>query len=216
MAEEIILPLFDDSNVAITGGAASTSLKIRRGSDGYLLDWNDTTFKNAAWTTLATTFTEIDATNVAGYYKKSSVNISGWTDGWYQVIAGYTGSPKRNAVAEWLIKGGKLVEQRTADNLDAAVSLTALETTAQSIKTKTDTILWTDVTRLLGLTLDNAVEDDVVRDGSGNKTSSILYHYSSAANATTHDKATGLIGKYNVTASYTDSKMTLFKVVRVT
>ena len=85
-----------------------------------------------------------------------------------------------------------------------------------AIKAKTDTILWTDITRLLGLTLDNAVEDDVVRDANGNKTASVLYHYNSSGNATTHDKVTGIIGKYNVTATYAANKMTLFKVVRVT
>ena len=137
MAEEVILPLFNDTGVAITGGAASTGLKIRRGSDGYLFDWNDTTFKNAGWTTLSAVFTEIDATNVAGYYKKSGIAISGWNDGWYQVIATYSGTPTRNAAEDWLVKGGKIVEQRTADNLDAQVSLSALETTVQSILTDT-------------------------------------------------------------------------------
>ena len=106
--------------------------------------------------------------------------------------------------------------EATTDKESIIAEVNANETKIDAIKAKTDTILWTDITRLLGLTLDNAVEDDVVRDGNGNKTSSILYHYNSAANATTHDKVTGVVGKYGVTAGYVADRMTLFKVLRVT
>lgn len=84
-----------------------------------------------------------------------------------------------------------------------------------SVKAKTDTINWLDIDRLLGLTLENSVEDDIIRDGSGNKISSVIYLYNSAANATTHDKVTGIVEKYNVTASYSAGKLTLFKVIKV-
>lgn len=128
MSEEIVFPLFDDSGAAITGGAASTGLKARRGVDGFLLDWDDLTFKNTGWTTLSTTYAEVDATNLAGYYKKSNIDITAWNDGWYQFASSYTVVPKRNAVTEVLIKGGKVVEVRTADNLDAAISSRASQT----------------------------------------------------------------------------------------
>ncbi len=118
---EIIWGIFDDNQDPVTGGAASTSVKIRRGSDGYLYDWNDGAFKNSGWTTLSATLTEIDATNLAGYYKKD-VTESGWTDGWYQVFVRYTGTPKRNGDIEFLLEGGKIIEVHVADNLDAAVS----------------------------------------------------------------------------------------------
>lgn len=109
-----------------------------------------------------------------------------------------------------------LAKEATVNTRLASVGYTSPDNAGiAAIKAKTDTINWQDVTRLLGLTLDNHVEGDIVRDGSGNKTSSILYAYDSAANATTHDKVTGLIGKYNATFSYTAGKMSLGKIVRV-
>ena len=83
----------------------------------------------------------------------------------------------------------------------------------REIKAGVSTIV-TGVMKLLGLCLENHVEDDVVRDTQGNKTSCTLYNYDSAANATTHDKATGLVSSYDVTAAYTAGKMTLFKSVK--
>ena len=71
-----------------------------------------------------------------------------------------------------------------------------------------------NVARILGLVMENLVEDDIVRDTNGNKTSSTLYIYDSAVNATTHDKATGLIASYGVAASYTNNLMDLFKSVK--
>ena len=62
-----------------------------------------------------------------------------------------------------------------------------------------------------GLCLDNHVEDDIVRDSNGNKTSSTLYFYDTAANTALHDGATGLIDKLNVAVTYVDGKMTLLK-----
>ena len=71
------------------------------------------------------------------------------------------------------------------------------------------------ILKILGLTLENHVEDDIVRDANGNKTGSTLYSYDTAANATTHDKATGLIASYTVTGTYdSDDKMTLLKSLK--
>ena len=76
--------------------------------------------------------------------------------------------------------------------------------------------IWADdnVARILGLVMENLVEDDIVRDANGNKTSSVLYIYDSAANATTHDKATGLIASYDIAAGYTNNLMDLFKSIK--
>jgi len=69
--------------------------------------------------------------------------------------------------------------------------------------------------KILGMVLENHVEDDISRDANGNKTESYLYCYDSAANATTHDKTTGLIAKYKMTASYdANNNLTLFKVIK--
>ncbi len=67
--------------------------------------------------------------------------------------------------------------------------------------------------RILGLAFSNFVEDDIVRNGAQFKTSSILYLYDTKANADTHDKATGLIGKYNTTITYDGSnRVDTFKI----
>jgi hypothetical protein len=68
--------------------------------------------------------------------------------------------------------------------------------------------------RILGLVMENLVEDDIVRDAGGNKTSSTIYIYDSAANATTHDKATGLVASYDIAAGYTNNLMDLFKSIK--
>ena len=71
-----------------------------------------------------------------------------------------------------------------------------------------------DLARVLGLVMENLVEDDIVRDSNGNKTVSTIYIYDSAANATTHDKATGLVASYDISASYTNNLMDLFKSIK--
>lgn len=76
------------------------------------------------------------------------------------------------------------------------------------------TAMAADVARILGLVMENLVEDDIVRDANGNKTSSTIYIYDSAANATTHDKATGLVASYDIAAGYTNNLMDLFKSIK--
>ncbi len=96
------------------------------------------------------------------------------------------------------------------DFLDRLVSLglptssyTAPDNTGiTAIQAVTDTINWTDIGRLLGLSLENHVEDSVTRDTRGNKTSSVMWVYDTKANAQTHDGLTGLTAKYTVTAAY--------------
>ena len=74
--------------------------------------------------------------------------------------------------------------------------------------------LTTDMARVLGLVMENLVEEVTSRDSNGNKLTSTIYIYDSAANATTHDKATGLTASYNISASYTNNLMDLFKSLK--
>lgn len=66
--------------------------------------------------------------------------------------------------------------------------------------------------RSLGLMFENHVMDDYSYTGTL-MNSAIMYLYDTKAHAQTHDKVTGLIAKYTVTATYTGDKVTLFKVV---
>lgn len=71
-----------------------------------------------------------------------------------------------------------------------------------------------DMVRVLGLAMENLVEEVLTRDSNGNKLTSTIYLYDSAANATTHDKATGLVASYDISASYSGSLMNLFKSIK--
>lgn len=67
-------------------GSANLRVQIRRLSDGYFLDFNDSTFKNAGWTTRQATISEISSTNAPGEYRLTSgVDTTGWSAGSYAV-----------------------------------------------------------------------------------------------------------------------------------
>ena len=70
-SEQVELLLTDYDNAPITG--ASVSIRIRRISDDYFYDWDDSTFKASGWTTIADTMSEVDATNDYGF---SLININ--------------------------------------------------------------------------------------------------------------------------------------------
>lgn len=217
--------IFNSANVPVIGGAAQTTIKILRTSDNFIYDWADTTYKSSAWTNITTTLTEIDAVNFQGYYKKD-VDISLWNDGWYWVSVDFTGSPRQNSEVEILVMDGKIFDYRVSTNADAKIS-TRLPTTSYTapdnvgianIKAKTDLIVWTDIERLLGLALDNHVEDDFVYDSTGNLISSTLYCYSSAASAASHAPSggPGVLYKVQVSGTYSvTGKLTKVTSLRV-
>lgn len=94
-----------DMNGGKTGGAASTTLKIMRTSDEKLFDWSDSTFKSSGWTSLTTTLSEQDATNLPGVYRKT-VTVTTWTDGEYHAFVEYTGTPKNFGDWSFDVLGG--------------------------------------------------------------------------------------------------------------
>jgi len=59
-------PIVNTLGVPQTG--LTVTLRIKRRSDGFYLDFFDNTFKAAGWTTLNVTMTELDATNAQGIY----------------------------------------------------------------------------------------------------------------------------------------------------
>ena len=98
---------------------------------------------------------------------------------------------------------------------DIAALPTVAEIWSNAVRTLTSFgTLSADMSRVLGLVMENLVEDDIVRDSNGNKTVSTIYIYDSAANATTHDKATGLVASYDIAANYTNNLMDLFKSIK--
>ena len=135
---EISVVCANASGALITGAAASTALKIRRVSDGYLLDWDDLTFKVSGWGHNSTALLEVDATNFPGEYRKAVV-ITAWIDGFYQAMVHFDDATTvLNFSGEKYIQGGREVDM----NLDAAVSTRAPESggNVAAIKTRTDNL----------------------------------------------------------------------------
>mgnify|MGYP001615774847 CR=1 FL=1 len=150
---------------------------------------------------------QIDATTANGFEVNKSYNV---------VAAATTDKSGKGVIGTFKVRGnhvGELASQTTTETIltESQSHPTLAEIEATTVLAKEATL-----SRILGLALDNHVEDTIVRDGNGNKTSSILYAYNSAANAITHDGVTGLTGKYNVAATYSGNDMTLFKVTRAT
>jgi hypothetical protein len=102
-------------------------------------------------------------------------------------------------------------DETTINNLGTLAEIEG--STVLAKQTKLDS-LYTAMFRMLGLMMENHVEDDIVRNAAGLKTASTFYLYDSKANALTHDKATGLTETYSIAITYdVNGKMTLFKVV---
>lgn len=70
-----------------------------------------------------------------------------------------------------------------------------------------------DIKRVLGLTGENIVWDDTTYV-DGKMTAATGYQYSSKANAVTHNKSTGLIGKWTYDATITSDNTTLMRRVK--
>lgn len=216
-----------------TGDAANLSTIIFDPSGNELVgttDYTDATFDEVGTTgvyeclfpTTAPTkvFTSIDQANTYTVILISATAEVGSSGKDIRIVSQYTWETALDST---------VAKETTVDNLNnfdpanddvAVVTLVGTTTTntdmrgtdsaalATTLSTVADNIL-----NIQGLVLHNHVEDDIVRDGNGNKTSSILYNYDSIANATTHDKSTGLLSKHNVTVTYTGTNVSSLKVI---
>jgi hypothetical protein len=162
-------------------------------------------------------FKEVDGTNMKGLYRLDIPDAAVVT-GVDKVIIhiGFTGVFEESLEIDLVDNKAKdvydIVNHTSYGNAKLVRATTPANELAVDSGGKVTAI---DIDRILGLALENHVEDDIVRDGDGNKTSCTLYCYNSAANAIAHDGSTGLVAKYNVTATYTAQRMTLFTVVKV-
>ena len=68
-ATEIIEALITGVTGLALTGLTDIAADARRSSDGFLLDWNDMTFKSSGWTTRQLQLTETDAATQAGWYR---------------------------------------------------------------------------------------------------------------------------------------------------
>lgn len=126
---------------------------------------------------------------------------------------------------------GDLAKQSTlqavkgsTDNIGTPANLTSGPTVAANLSDIYNSVgfamdaigdVGTEVNRILGLSHDNWVMDDLTFDGD-DLTAATIYVYDSAANATLHDGATGLRYRWAFTATYAAGVLVESKQVRVT
>ena len=184
---------------------------IRRETDDFRMDDSDGSFA-ASPVDPYVSLTE-DAVIKGRYELDESRTV--WGDDRYSVAIYNQAGGSPTPASDTIIGTGELAIK---DDLEVFLSIpvpTVAEIWANAIRTLTSFgTLDDNVARILGLVMENLVEDDIVRDANGNKTSSVIYLYNSAANAITHDKATGLIESYDTAASYTNNLMDLFKSIK--
>ena len=119
--EQIRVTALDIVSAFITG-LTDVLLEIRRESDGYYLDFNDSTFKNSGWTTRQQQMTELDSTYSPGTYFYD-YDTTGFSDDNYFIRA--TSATAHNTPWEGELKVGDYI-----DNLDVSVSSRASEANA--------------------------------------------------------------------------------------
>lgn len=106
---------------------------------------------------------------------------------------------------------GKLPTNDIADQTLIDTDLTNIESKIDTVDTNVDSIL-SNTLRILGLAHENVWETHTWT--GDNHVSSIVELYDSKTNAQAHDGATGLIGKYTLTVTYTGSKADNHLMVR--
>ena len=121
--EQIRVTALDIVSAFITG-LTDVLLEIRRESDGFYLDFNDSTFKNAGWTTRQNQMAELNVTNSPGTYFYNFDTSSLSDDNYFLRV---TSATAHNTPWEGELKVGDYV-----DNLDATVSSRASESNATS------------------------------------------------------------------------------------
>lgn len=110
------IKVIDDAGAAKTGGAASTTIKVKRNADDFFLDFNSLPDFSATPTTLTAAMTETEATRWAGGYEKT-IDISSFDDGYYDLEAKYDdGSLVRNFIKTIFVNGGLEFQEAVARN----------------------------------------------------------------------------------------------------
>jgi len=122
--------IYDASGYGIAGSSALW-LILKRDSDDYFYDWNDSTFKVSGWTAPSGQYTEVNASIVPGEYEVT-VNTSAWSDGVYSCYTKYMGSPP------WV----DVNEVRVYDGVESSALVEELGTQAKNdVNSEADTAL---------------------------------------------------------------------------
>jgi len=92
--ERIQTPAVKGGDLAALTGLATVVLAIQRTSDGFWLDFNDSTFKSSGWTTRQQAMTEVSATLAPGEYRYDWTAPSGTNA--YMIRIDETGGTAKN------------------------------------------------------------------------------------------------------------------------
>ena len=183
---------------------------IRRETDDFRMDDADGSFAETPADPYVS-MTE-DAVIKGRYELDESRTV--WDDGRYSVAiysqAGGSPSPANDTI---IGTGEMAIKDDLEVFLSAPAALASINTESRLAQLDSAN-LPANIERISGLVMENLVEEVTSRDSNGNKLTSTIYIYDSAANATTHDKATGLVASYDITASYTSNLMDLFKSIK--
>ena len=200
--------LQDDAGALVTTG--TTVLKLYElQSDGTLFsyDFNDDTFKSGALTTetLAMTHRQGDnSTTNTGLWTVAHATLTDFVAGniYFAMVNNVLATPA-DQIREFQFAGAGVGPENALTAYDPPTK-TEMDNSFATTDAK--------LARVFGLCLGNMVEDDIARDGDDNKTQSVLYLYDSKANAVTHDKITGLVGKYEANFTYAAALLSLMRV----
>ncbi len=121
--EQIRVTALDIVSSFVTG-LTDVLLEIRRESDGFYFDFNDSTFKNSGWTTRQNQMGELNITNSPGTYFYDFDTTALSDDNYFLRV---TSATAHNTPWEGELKVGDYV-----DNLDATISSRASEANATS------------------------------------------------------------------------------------
>jgi len=121
--------LLDTVNEPVTSASPAPTLLIRRVSDDFIYDWDDSTFKSSGWVTKSQDMTEIGATDFAGVYD-ATLNVTSFA-GYYYAYLVYNNSADVQRIAKEfnvidgaisnLLHGLKDSESATLSNVPTAV-----------------------------------------------------------------------------------------------
>ena len=120
--------LSDISGAGVTG-STGLGIIVRRVVDDFIYDFNDSTFKNAGWTTQRQAMAEVDAVNLPGSYELA-VAVTAWNDGEYVAYFDYDGSDLgltqyRVPLSVWVFDGNEseTAAMRASTNIDGTLDL---------------------------------------------------------------------------------------------
>ena len=202
------IPVYTSVLVNATGaaltGLVDVTVRIRRDTDGFWLDWADSTFKAAGWTTLDGAMTEVDATRAAGVYRRTFPTAGYPDDSYYLRMSSPSAS---NSPQEAAAVVGDYV-----DNIDAAISSRGTLANQVTILAGLVTInadtddIQTRLLDLAALLHENAVVDNTVHTGDGTTTARLRGFATPAAAALAADGAAdgaqGETRRWTVTTTY--------------